>query len=78
MAYVKLFILTGNNNNDLSAITTGAISATSNTALQTSTSAPWVGLVPGPVPFTVEVELTSTTGMEIWGAALSQTARRSH
>jgi len=63
---------------DLSASTTGAISATSNTALQTSTSAPWVGLAPGPVPFTFEVESTSTTGMEIWGAALSQTARRSH
>lgn len=63
---------------DLAVSTTGALSVTSTTALTTSTSAPWIGLRPGVQTVLIEVELTSTVGMEIHQASISQTARRSH
>ena len=62
----------------LVASTTGALSCTSSTVLTTSTSAPWIGLRPGVQTVLIEVELTSTVGMEIHQASISQVARRSH
>ena len=62
----------------LVANTTGSLSCTSATVLTTSTSAPWIGLRPGVQTVLIEVELTSTIGMEIHQASISQTARRSH
>ena len=63
---------------DLTASTTGPLSCTSATALTTSTSAPWIPLRPGVQTVLFEVELTSTVGMEIHQAAISQVARRTH
>lgn len=63
---------------DLTASTTGALSCTSATVLSSSTSAPWLPLQPGINTVLIEVELTSTVGMEIHQAAISQVARRTH